>query len=873
MHKSYRVGSQLIAYVLLISSCLQSCSGLHNPIVPIKQEGLELMQANIPQIDVHTLTGQALTAEGGDTVTFYEYKGVSKASVETIDEKDKIYNDIPVDIEKGVDLISLIHLPQAVQKKRVHIQKEEGRLSSIIISQPLLMGGMEGNQDKGNPLHGAENSKIVKIGRNRESENEDSEEEQESKSDNPSTQKSTADKQILMQYAVKGDPEAQFLLGEIAYKAWKKQNTKELFDEARRWLKESAQQGYEKAINLLAKLGRRLRERLRERIDSGIVKRTNRPTTERYFNLSSETHDQRNRDYIGAQTFNQQKNLGTATLNDILQEALEEIGEQAMDEQQARDQMEEQAMLEAMQKQINEEEQLKADFRSTLLLLKEWVRGGFDGNIDESLSPDQLENHLSPVIKRLQELKIFQLSEELEEEDRERKEQFINIFRNAINEGKALIPKSNQEGSSVQQVNVATRLLDSIEQLLSPIGLEVSVPCLPNEIYNKIVSFMSLKKATNELKLVNRTFHVYTKDELQRRLYDAVESAIKTNNDDFHRILKLIKHGANPYAKAPNGKISFELVSQKKYRILYNFLREKGDKLRENQNKFCFSYPAYWANVIQNRGFILSNLLPDFDGLPPEFSMSTFSKYLNKTVVQAYYRKECENDACKLLHWAANQGSVDYFVLAIEELCGTKPQAINSIEEENWFRQAGTYINLQDSSDITPLHIAAKQGGTELFDILVKLGANLTAEDTKGRTALYWASKRGNVSIVSILKERGVNLSNIFCSKYKQTPLHIAVRKGHFKLVESLIQIIENEEEINVRDKDSNTPLHLATNTGNMALVKLLIKHNAKLHARDKDGNTPLHMACMDNRMGIMNFLLESSAKPNMPNDYNHLYM
>lgn len=98
MKRTYTLFNQYIAYVLLISFFLQSCGSLNNPLIPIKEEKTAYIQVHaqevISQTNIQPLVGQVLTAQGGHAVTFYEEaNGKIKASVEVIDEKDKVYND------------------------------------------------------------------------------------------------------------------------------------------------------------------------------------------------------------------------------------------------------------------------------------------------------------------------------------------------------------------------------------------------------------------------------------------------------------------------------------------------------------------------------------------------------------------------------------------------------------------------------------------------------------------------------------------------------------------------------------------------------------------------------------------------------------
>ena len=125
MRRTYTLFQQYIAAVLLFSFCLQSCGGGfdNNPLIPNQEEQIASNQTDIqfiiPQTNTHPILDQAFCAQGGYAVTFYEYKGDLQASVEPFNEKGKVYNGVPVIIEKGTDLTSLSHLSKKVQQGHI----------------------------------------------------------------------------------------------------------------------------------------------------------------------------------------------------------------------------------------------------------------------------------------------------------------------------------------------------------------------------------------------------------------------------------------------------------------------------------------------------------------------------------------------------------------------------------------------------------------------------------------------------------------------------------------------------------------------------------------------------------------------------------
>ncbi|ACE06611.1 hypothetical protein Aasi_1297 [Candidatus Amoebophilus asiaticus 5a2] len=140
---------RFVARILLVSLCLQSCGGGfdNNPFIPTCEKQPAHItthtQEIIDQTSIHPLVDQTLTAQGGHAVTFYKYKGELQASVEVVDEKDKVYNGVPVEVKQGIDVASLIHLPKKIQQNRIYIQLAKGNQPAkvMVYKRAGLMGG------------------------------------------------------------------------------------------------------------------------------------------------------------------------------------------------------------------------------------------------------------------------------------------------------------------------------------------------------------------------------------------------------------------------------------------------------------------------------------------------------------------------------------------------------------------------------------------------------------------------------------------------------------------------------------------------------------------------------------------------------------
>ena len=65
----------------------------------------------------------------------------------------------------------------------------------------------------------------------------------------------------------------------------------------------------------------------------------------------------------------------------------------------------------------------------------------------------------------------------------------------------------------------------------------------------------------------------------------------------------------------------------------------------------------------------------------------------------------------------------------------------------------GASVNAADVLQITPLHLAAGIGRTDLAQLLIENGADVNAKNARGHTPLDLAANNGHTDIVKLLEE------------------------------------------------------------------------------------------------------------------------
>ena len=105
--------------------------------------------------------------------------------------------------------------------------------------------------------------------------------------------------------------------------------------------------------------------------------------------------------------------------------------------------------------------------------------------------------------------------------------------------------------------------------------------------------------------------------------------------------------------------------------------------------------------------------------------------------------------------------------------------------------------------------------------------------------SLHRAAEEGDIEAVKKHLAAGAN-KNVRAGKWRDTPLHRAAVWGYTEVVELLIN---NEVDVNAKDKYGCTPLHDAAEYSHLEIAEMLINRAPDMNALDINGDTPLDLA------------------------------
>jgi ankyrin repeat protein len=178
--------------------------------------------------------------------------------------------------------------------------------------------------------------------------------------------------------------------------------------------------------------------------------------------------------------------------------------------------------------------------------------------------------------------------------------------------------------------------------------------------------------------------------------------------------------------------------------------------------------------------------------------------------------------------------------------------------------ERGADVN-KNTHGITPLYIAVSKDRVDIVRILVEQGgADVNSTDSSGMSVLDIACRDGNADMVDFLITHGADVN----PTTGHAPLYIAAGYDNESIINALIAAGAN---VNAQSGTGSTPLHSAAGQGRIGVVNALIRAGANVNAEDNDGVTPLHaLAALsdqynpgNNRVAVIQTLVDNGANVN----------
>jgi ankyrin repeat protein len=195
-------------------------------------------------------------------------------------------------------------------------------------------------------------------------------------------------------------------------------------------------------------------------------------------------------------------------------------------------------------------------------------------------------------------------------------------------------------------------------------------------------------------------------------------------------------------------------------------------------------------------------------------------------------------------------------------------------------------VSAKNERGLTPLHLAARRGHSEVVQLLLDRGADLEETDDRGFTALLYAASSGNLDLVRFLVDCGAdvgvigpmpqirevdrrtNTETITNEAQGITAADVAFQHEVHRGQSQMTRYLVSQSAV----LDPNAPmmrgigkLDLAVSSGNVDMVRLLIELGADANAETAYPLSPLFNASYKGDSEIVELLLDAGAEINAP--------
>jgi len=157
-------------------------------------------------------------------------------------------------------------------------------------------------------------------------------------------------------------------------------------------------------------------------------------------------------------------------------------------------------------------------------------------------------------------------------------------------------------------------------------------------------------------------------------------------------------------------------------------------------------------------------------------------------------------------------------------------------------------------------------------EILLEGGAEVDkpSEPLSRTTALFAAVERGLDNVVDVLLKSNANVNldvetlALDSYSFRGTALHLASKKGNFRIVEMLLG---GNAVVDKQDSKGRTALSWAASSGHGRVVERLLEAKADVENRDQNGRTALHWAAANGKSRVVEILVRAGAVDSQTNE------
>ncbi|XP_046562347.1 serine/threonine-protein phosphatase 6 regulatory ankyrin repeat subunit C-like [Haliotis rubra] len=171
--------------------------------------------------------------------------------------------------------------------------------------------------------------------------------------------------------------------------------------------------------------------------------------------------------------------------------------------------------------------------------------------------------------------------------------------------------------------------------------------------------------------------------------------------------------------------------------------------------------------------------------------------------------------------------------------------------------RSGCDLSVMDSNKDNILHVAAKGGSVDVLRYILSQNVlDIDAKGQYGQTALLKAARTHHKNVVDLLLSEGC--SNLAVDNYNNNILHVACLGGNMNMVTHIVSL--KIADLESRGKHGRTGLMMAAEKGHIPVFDFLVSEGSNMKTVDDDRDNILHLACFYGSEDMVNHILALGA-------------